>query len=512
MLERHNMTSENEFRDASWADRFGLTVLVLHLPFIYFIVPNGFGTHLLGGVPATLVVIAALLTYSVAKGTFISRAVIAASYMFMSMILIMQQFGRLEMHFHIFSVLAFLILWRDWRVVVVAALVIAVHHLVSVPLQLADTYIGDHPYITYAITCDWPTFFLHAFFVIVESAILIMISVHLRRQYVLANQIRTVVENAATDKDLTIELSSIKAATKDDKAFIETLGQFFDMIRTTMQQFQSSSSKLAGFSEQSANLSRTSQEQLCGQNDKISSVVAAVTEMSQTIAEIAQNTASAAQSSENAKKLTDQSFDKVKISIGNTLALVQQQKEAKEMVDKLAADTDDIGAMLDIIRGIAEQTNLLALNAAIEAARAGEQGRGFAVVADEVRSLAQRSQEATKEIDTVVTKLQSASKGVVTIMESGREKSEETIAITEQTQYTLDQAANAVADILAMNLQVAAAVEEQSQVADIVSMDMESINASNLEVQGTSEQSTQLSIEVSALSEELKAAALSIKA
>ena len=513
MTANHNQpwTADAAQKDAAWSDKIMLIILALHLPFIYFLVPAGYGTHIHGAIPATLTVLAGAIAYRTGAGSFFCRAILAAGFMVMSMVLIMQQMGRLEMHFHIFSVLAFLIIWRDWRVIVVAAITIAIHHLVSVPLQLANYDIAGLPYIAYGQTCDWPTFFTHAFFVVAESAILIFFSIRLNAQFTLANQVRSIVQYAASDRDLTIHLEHIAKQSKDDEIFINSLNQFFGMIRETVGQFQESSAQLASISDKTANISNTSQLQLSQQSDKINSVVAAVTQMSSTIAEIAQNTSRAADVSGHAKTLTVDSYQKVKETINTTLDLIKQQSEAKEMVDKLAVDTADIGKTLDIIRGIAEQTNLLALNAAIEAARAGDQGRGFAVVADEVRSLAQRSQDATTEIDTVISNLQARSAQVVDMMEAGQIKSEKTIMAAESTQEMLNKAAAAVGDISDMNYQVAAAVEEQSAVSDNISMDMEAINNSNVQVQDKSSESNNLATEVCMMSEQLKAAALSLK-
>jgi methyl-accepting chemotaxis protein len=124
-----------------------------------FFIPAGYGTHLQGVIPATLAVVASFAAYNAEKRTLSSRMVISISFMVMSMFIIMQQCGRLEMHFHIFATLAFLLIWRDWRVVVAGAGAITVQHAISVPLQLSGASLGGIPYITYGQACGWPTFF-----------------------------------------------------------------------------------------------------------------------------------------------------------------------------------------------------------------------------------------------------------------------------------------------------------------------------------------------------------------
>lgn len=502
---------KKDFDDAVWSDKFMLLILVLHLPFVYFIVPSGYGSHMQGAVPATLAVLASFSAFFAAKGSLISRGVIAASLMIMSMVMIMQQLGRLEMHFHIFSVLAFLIIWRDWKVIVIAAATIAVHHLVSVPLQLDGVTIAGLPYTPYGQSCDWPTFFLHATFVILESAILVYFSIRLREQFNLANHVIASVTTSAANKDLSMDLSAIKTRSEEDKVFVLSLNDFYTMIRNTLEDFQSSSSQLTLLAKKSSDLTTDNQQQLNTQSDYITSVVSAVKEMSLTIGEIANSTLKAAEASRNAKDLSTTSTEKVNEAVNQMLSLTEQINQVKIVIDKLATATLQISNTTDVIRSIADQTNLLALNAAIEAARAGDQGRGFAVVAEEVRSLAMRSSEATEEINTVVDNLKISANEAVDIMEKGQQQSQQTIDAAGDTREMLEKASAAITLISDMSDQIASAIEEQRTVSEQVSNDMDSIKSSNLETQDKASQVNLISVEVSEMASHLTSAAATLK-
>lgn len=496
--------------DAIWSDKFMLAILAAHLPFIYFLVPMGFNTHWQGAIPATLTVLASAAAYMANKGSLLSRCVIGVSFMVMSMIMIMQQMGRLEMHFHIFSVLAFLIIWRDWRVLIAAAGAIAVHHLVSVPLQLSGASFGGISYIAYAVDCDWPTFLTHAFFVIIETAILVFFSLRLQSQFYLASQVVANVQVAANERDLTVDIGAIETKSEEDAQFVRTLDRFYSMIRETIETFQGASNTLTEISTRSSGIAVQNQNNLSDQNHRISSVVTAVHEMSCTISEIAQTTSGAAEASKTAKSLSEESNSKVTETVDQMVELIEQLGSIRSVVDKLAGDTMEIGSTMDVIRSIAEQTNLLALNAAIEAARAGEQGRGFAVVADEVRSLAQRSRDATTEIDNVIQNLQGAAAQVVEMMDAGQRKSEMTIEVAEETKALLASATDATTQISDMSYQIATAIEEQSTVSENISEDMESISMLNTTVQEQADESTELAGNVSEMANSLNNTAQTI--
>jgi methyl-accepting chemotaxis protein len=500
-------------QDAIWSDKFMLIILTLHLPFIYFVIPSGYGTHIQGAIPATLAVLASLAGYFAAKGTIVSRSIIAISFMVMSMIIIMQQMGRAEMHFHIFSVLAFLIIWRDWKVIAIAAAVIAIHHLISVPLQLSNANFAGVPYTPFGDSCDWPTVFVHATFVVIESAILAFFSIRLKTQFLLANHVIANVRISAQEKDLNIDLHNIKTTSNDDKLFITSLDDFFIMIRTTIDKFQNTSSSLNTIANHSSELATQNQRQLGQQSEYINSVVSSVMEMSSTIGEISESTLRTAEASRSAKVLSEDSKIQVNKTTQQMELLTAQINSVKLVIDTLASNTVAISNATNIIHSIAEQTNLLALNAAIEAARAGDQGRGFAVVADEVRLLAMRSSEATQEINQIVSNLQESANNAVDMMDKGQQQSLDAISVASKTNDMLNEATAAISLISDMSEQIAVAIEEQRTVAEQVSGDMTSIRDSNNETQNKANKTKDIAKKVSSMAQDLldSAAVLNVK-
>ena len=204
-------------------------------------------------------------------------------------------------------------------------------------------------------------------------------------------------------------------------------------------------------------------------------VATAVTEMVATVDGIVSNTREAAAKAESTNKNADNGRKGVEKTIHQIDLLSNQLSEAEAVVHELEKDSVTIGSVLDVIRGIAEQTNLLALNAAIEAARAGEQGRGFAVVADEVRTLASRTQDSTQEIESIITSLQSRTADIVKNMASCRIQGQESADEASSAGKMLEEITQDVALIMDMNAAIATAIQEQSTVASEVNQHVVSI-------------------------------------
>ncbi|WP_197025628.1 methyl-accepting chemotaxis protein [Marinobacter sp. HL-58] len=264
-------------------------------------------------------------------------------------------------------------------------------------------------------------------------------------------------ENISTDrKD---ELGRLMMAMQ---VMTENLRRTIKEVADGVAQIASASEELSAVTEQTS----TGANQ---QRDETDQVATAMNEMTATVQEVAKNAESAATSAAESDEQAKAGHQIVTSAMTQIEALSADVDSSADLIARLRDDSTNIGAILDVIRSIAEQTNLLALNAAIEAARAGEQGRGFAVVADEVRALAKRTHDSTGEIETLVNTLQQGANKAAESMRRNSDSAESAVEVTRRAGESLDSIAESVSSIQAMNLQIATAVEEQTSVAEDIS-------------------------------------------
>ncbi|MGV8901582.1 MAG: methyl-accepting chemotaxis protein [Pseudomonas sp.] len=243
---------------------------------------------------------------------------------------------------------------------------------------------------------------------------------------------------------------------------------------------------------------------LNNQNAEIQQAATAVNEMTAAVEEVARNAVSTADASDASTTTAQLGRQRIDLTIQAIRRMGNRVEDATRQVEELAAHSQDIGKILDVIRGVAEQTNLLALNAAIEAARAGEAGRGFAVVADEVRALAGRTQSSTQEIEKMVVAIRAGTSQVVDTMQANNAQALETLDTAQTAGNALDEIADAISLIHERNRVIASASEQQAQVAREIDRNL--VNISDLSIQ-TSEGAAQIdsaSQSLSGLSHDLK--------
>ena len=298
-------------------------------------------------------------------------------------------------------------------------------------------------------------------------------------------------EIASGDGDLTQRLDY----SRDDE-----LGQlsgwfnrFLDKLQPVIVQVKDSLQEARGTADQSAAIASQTSGGMQLQQREIEQVATAANEMSATAHDVANNAAQAAQAARGADQASREGLELVGITRRAIDQLAADMDQAMERVQALAGRSDQIGSVLEVIRAIAEQTNLLALNAAIEAARAGEAGRGFAVVADEVRNLAQRTQVSVEEIRQVIEALQGGTQGVVEAMQDGQRQAKDSVERMQQAVPALQRVGEAVAVISDMNLQIASAAEEQSAVAEEVNRNVAGIRDVTESLSGQADESARIS-------------------
>jgi methyl-accepting chemotaxis protein len=265
------------------------------------------------------------------------------------------------------------------------------------------------------------------------------------------------------------------SGTDEAGRLLKALAQMQENLRATILEISESSTQLASAAEEMTAVTEESSRGLVAQNDEVNQAATAVTEMSAAVDEVARNAESASEESKRTHGFTEVGLDRVAQTLKSIQKLSGNVENTSDQIQGLSNRAQSINKVVEVIRAIAEQTNLLALNAAIEAARAGEQGRGFAVVADEVRALAHRTQQSTQEIEQMITAIQGESEQAVQSMNTSKELATESLDVAQQASSSLDQIAMGISQINERNILIAAASEEQAHVAHEVDRNLISI-------------------------------------
>jgi len=450
------------------------------------------GAALAIGLPAALVPTAMMVLM---PGTRLTRIANAAAFMIFAALHIHQAHGMIELHFGIFVLLAFLLYYRDWMAIVAAAAVIAVHHLSFNYLQAS----GMGVFLFDART-GLDLVIIHAAYVVFESALLIYMATQLHKEAIQSSELHAIAPHLNV-VDGKVDLSYRAPNASSD--FAIGFNAFMDTIHGAVNKAQQAAGKLTAASDTLSQLTSKAREGSARQQSETEQVAAAMQEMTHTVQSVADSAEKAVNDARNADLAANNGSQVVSRSISVINNLASKVESAGAVIQKLDDESNNIGSVLDVIKGIAEQTNLLALNAAIEAARAGEQGRGFAVVADEVRTLASRTQKSTAEIQEMIERLQSGAREAVSAMDDGTKHAKEGVTQVEAAGEALSAITQAIATILEMNTHIARAADEQSTVSEEINRNISGISNVAHDTAAGVDQTMHASQELAGLSKEL---------
>lgn len=369
--------------------------------------------------------------------------------------------GMIEIHFGYFVLLAVLLAYFSWPALIVAAGVAAVMHLAMHFAQHAGWPVRLFPDHQHSLAIVM----LHAFYVVIETALLVALVILCRPLLQMAQEVITLTQKMVGDDDR-IDLTQRTAA--DRNPILEqlnwVLSQFHDVTVGAKERYEESRKHLKVLQDNTDSIYDSAENS----HDAITSIDQAMRDMNASFAEVAAQTQQAATLATDALATESEGRKKVDRTANDIKTLEQVLVDTGDAVRQLAKDCLAVNDALGDIQGIAEQTNLLALNAAIEAARAGEQGRGFAVVADEVRQLAQRTQTSTASTQTILTRLTTGADKASQAMTDSQESIKGTVTGSEDVQRAFDEIGQAIQAISDINQQIAVAADEQTRVsADI---------------------------------------------
>lgn len=308
---------------------------------------------------------------------------------------------------------------------------------------------------------------------------------------------------AQEDGDLTVRIDSNNQ--DEIGELVHWFNQFMEKLQGVVKDIVNASLPLSELAQNLNQLTDDTNRTIEVQQNSATQAKSAVDDLTLSVSSVAASAAEAATAAGDASHAASDGQSVVDHTVKSIQLLAANVEETAEVIRKLESDSNQVGVVLDVIKGIAEQTNLLALNAAIEAARAGEQGRGFAVVADEVRTLASRTQKSTEEIQTTIEQLQGAARSAVGVMSKGTEQASESVETANKAGSSLNAITETISKITLMNDQIATSTGEQQTVADTICMNVDEIHQRTEETSNSSGKLASVSGELAQLAQHLEA-------
>ncbi|MGF1719069.1 methyl-accepting chemotaxis protein [Vibrio kyushuensis] len=489
-------------QDFMQADRVVMFVVIVLSFIVATITPWQHGYFSLGIGGGIFVSIICVAAYNTMAGSMLCRMIMATALVVLMAITVQQSNGLGEGHFLFFLGFTILIRYRDIIPVATFVVFTVAHHLTTTYCQSIGVEIFGAPLLVFSwgTQTSWGLLAPLIYHVVFAVMALIISTYYIfegNKQFVESNSVIGVIEKASTG-DLTVSIQS-----EVESTLIAKVNAFFTQIREMLLKIESINESLSAHVSETSSKAAQQTSRSNQQQQEVNMVATAVTEMTASTQDIANNAEHAADVTVKTEKISEEG-EKLAVTCKTSITqLAEQVQSATEIISNLEQNSSQIHGIVATIKSISEQTNLLALNAAIEAARAGEQGRGFAVVADEVRVLSQRTHDSTEEISAVIATFQSTTNTAVSAMGTCHDLANSSVTAATDASQSFEQIAAQIKSISDMAQQIATAAEQQTSVTGEINQNTEKINLLSSESFADSEGNAQRAQELENQAQEM---------